>query len=230
MINKQLPKYAHLTVATERQGVATLPVAATRTTGGLVEQVALADTARLFAGRGESTQLAVLHRRLAQPVHAGVVADGLVRRVDTDDLVELEGGVLVDPVAVQDTQVGEAATDALLSHRLQIAGRLELVDSLRGGLGGDLTLADLAFATTAADTDAVDDDTLLGLVAETAGLVRARRTGRTVANLQLTVLPAADAEEEAHHIRLLLLVQFFQILVGTHYKTMMVLCLCLYKR
>lgn len=206
-----------LTVAAQGQGVAALPVATAGTTNGLVEQVALADAAGLATSRGETAELAVLHGRLADPVHARIAADSLVERINTDDLVELEGGVLVNPVAVQDTQVGEAATNALLSNGLQVAGRLELVNSLRGGLGHDLTLTDLAFATTAADTDAVDNKALLGLVAQAASLVRAGRARRTVDNLELTVLPAANAEQEAQNVRLLLLVQFLQVLVGTHY-------------
>lgn len=60
----------------------------------------------------------------------------------------------------------------------------------------------LAASTTNADS--VDDKALLGLVSETTSLVRARRTRRTVDNVQLTVLPAADTKQEAENIRLLL--------------------------
>lgn len=219
---KALPKSnaqlsSSLSVAAQRQGVATLPVATARTTNGLVEQVTLTNTTGLATSRSETTELAVLHSRLADPVHARIATDSLVERINTNDFVELEGSILVNPVAVQDAQVGEATTNALLSNSLQVTGRLELVNSLRGGLGHDLTLADLAFATTAADTDAVDDDTLLGLVAKTASLVGAGRTRGTVDDLELTILPAADTEQKAQDIRLLLLVQFFQVLVGTHY-------------
>ena len=43
-------------------------------------------------------------------------------------------------------------------------------------------------ATTAADTDAVDNVTLLGLVPETAGLVGTRGTAGAVDDLQLAKL------------------------------------------
>jgi hypothetical protein len=43
-------------------------------------------------------------------------------------------------------------------------------------------------ATTATDTDAVDNVTLLGLVPKTAGLVGARRTAGAVDDLQLAKL------------------------------------------
>jgi hypothetical protein len=68
------------------------------------------------------------------PVDAGVAADGLVLGVDEDDLVVLVGRVLVDPVRVQDAQVGAAAADALLGGGLEGALVLQLVDTLVGGL------------------------------------------------------------------------------------------------
>jgi hypothetical protein len=57
-----------------------------------------------------------------------------VAGVDQDDLEVLVGGVLVDPVRVEDAQVGAAAADTLLSGGLEGALVLELVDTLVGGL------------------------------------------------------------------------------------------------
>lgn len=68
------------------------------------------------------------------PVDASIAADGLVLGVDEDDLVVFVGGVLVDPVRVEDAQVGASATDTLLGGRLERALVLELVDTLVGGL------------------------------------------------------------------------------------------------
>jgi hypothetical protein len=70
----------------------------------------------------------------ADPVDAGITADGLVLGVDTDNLEVLVGGVLVDPVGVQDTQVSSAAANTLLSGGLESTLVLELVDSVVGGL------------------------------------------------------------------------------------------------
>lgn len=53
-------------------------------------------------------------------------------------------------------------------------------------IGG--TLRGRALAATTADTHAVDNVALLGLVAEAASLVGARRAGGAVDNVQLTVL------------------------------------------
>lgn len=119
---------------------------------GLVEAVALLDTARLLADRSKTTGFAVLGsklaplytscrsrgtnlvHRLADPVDAGIAADSLVLGIDEDNLVVLVGGVLVDPVRVQDTQVAAAATNTLLGSGTERALVLELVNTLVGGL------------------------------------------------------------------------------------------------
>lgn len=101
---------------------------------GLGVAVALVETTGLLAGGGEAAGLAVLVDGVDDPVDAGVDADGLVLGVDEDDLVVLVGGVLVDPVGVQDAQVGATAADTLLSGGLERALVLELVDTLIGGL------------------------------------------------------------------------------------------------
>lgn len=101
---------------------------------GLVVAVALVETTRLLAGGGETASLAVLVHRVDDPVDAGVEADGLVLGVDEDHLVVLVGRVLVDPVRVQDAQVGAAAADTLLSRGLERSLVLELVHTLVGGL------------------------------------------------------------------------------------------------
>jgi hypothetical protein len=72
--------------------------------------------------------------RVDDPVDAGVAADGLVLGVDEDDLVVLVGRVLVDPVRVEDAEVGAAAADALLGSGLERTLVLELVHTLVGGL------------------------------------------------------------------------------------------------
>lgn len=122
------------------------------------------------------------------PVDAGIAADSLVLGVDEDDLVVLVGRVLVDPVGVEDAQVGTAATDTLLSGGLEGALVLELVDTLVGGLAVGSTLGGRALATTAANANTVDNVALLGLVTETAGLVGARGAGGAVNDVQLAQL------------------------------------------
>jgi hypothetical protein len=127
------PSALHLPVAPEGEGVVPLP-GLPATSGGVVVLVTTAETTALLAGGGKTTGLAVLVDGGDDPVDAGIAADGLVLGVDKDDLVVLVGRVLVDPVRVEDAQVGAAATNTLLSGALEGALVLELVDTLVGGL------------------------------------------------------------------------------------------------
>ena len=128
--------------------------------------------------------------------------------VNEDNFVVLVNTILVNPVRVQDTQVTASLADTLLRYTSQTSLGLEVVDTLADGLaiGGTYkiqlqklfpltspskrTLGDLLLAVTPPDTDTVDNVALLGLVAQPASLVRARGTGSTVDDVQLTVLPA----------------------------------------
>ena len=100
----------------------------------LVVSVTLAQTTRLLASCGETTRFTVLVDRVDDPVDAGVATDSLVLGINENDLEVFVGGVLVDPVRVENTQVGAATSDTLLSGRLQGSLVLELVNTLVGGL------------------------------------------------------------------------------------------------
>ena len=104
------------------------------TSGCLVVSVTLAQTTRLLASCCEASGFAVLMDGIDDPADARITADGLVLRVNEDDFKILVGRVLVDPVGVQDTQVGAATTDTLLSSRLEGSLVLELVHTLVGRL------------------------------------------------------------------------------------------------
>ena len=122
------------------------------------------------------------------PVDARVAADSLVLRVDEDDLEVLVGRVLVDPVGVEDTEVGAATADTLLSGGLERALVLQLANTLVGGLAVCDTLGHRSLSATTTNTDAVDDEALLGLVTQTAGLVRAAGARGAVDDVQLAKL------------------------------------------
>ena len=96
----------------------------------LVELVPTSQTSALLARRSETALLAMLVHRVDNPVDARIAADGLVLRVDEDDLVVLVCAVLVDPVGVQDAQVGAAATDAGFGGGFEGALVFELVHTL----------------------------------------------------------------------------------------------------
>ena len=92
---------------------------------------------------------------------------------------------------------------------MEVAGGLEVLDTNACWLAAHLALGDLAPATTTANTDAVDDVALLGLVTHATSLVGTGGTGRTVDGIKLAVLPASDAEDKAEDVGLLFLVDFF---------------------
>jgi hypothetical protein len=105
-----------LSFPAEADGVVSLPEGVSRAALGVDKQVALAQAARVLAGRGEATHLAMFVHRLAQPLDLGVLADGLVEGVDQDDLEELVGGVLGHPVRVEHTQTSASSAYTLLEH------------------------------------------------------------------------------------------------------------------
>jgi hypothetical protein len=70
---------------------------------------------------------------LDDPVDTGIAADSLVLGVHEDDFVVLVGRVLVDPVGVENAEIGAAAADTLFSGGSEGALVLELVHTLVGG-------------------------------------------------------------------------------------------------
>lgn len=78
------------------------------------------------------------------------------------------------------------------------------------------TLGHRAFAATTADANSVYDVSLLGLVAQPPRFVGPGGAGSPVQRGQLAVLPAADPQQEAHHVRLLLPPQLLDVLVRAH--------------
>ena len=68
--------------------------------------------------------------RFDDPIDPRVAADGLVLRVNENDLKIFVRRVLVDPVRVKHTQVGTAASDTLFGGGLQGTLVLELIDTL----------------------------------------------------------------------------------------------------
>lgn len=68
--------------------------------------------------------------RLDNPVNAGIATDGFVLRIDQDDFEVLVGGILIDPVRVQNSQIGATTSDTFFGSRLEGTLILELVDTL----------------------------------------------------------------------------------------------------
>ena len=143
----------------------------------------------LDASSGEAASFSALVLGGSNPVNSGVSGDCLVVGVDKDDLVELEGSVLADPVGVEDSQVSAASSNSVLSSSSVRSVGLELVDTLVNGLSVDDTLGDGSLAATSSDSDSVNHVALLGLVAELSGLIGAAGSVALVNDGELSVLP-----------------------------------------
>jgi len=187
-----------LSVSPELLGVAVLPVASAGRSllHGLVSL--LVHASGLLAGGGESTELSMLVLGGDDPIDAGISADSLVGWVDHDDFVEFEGSILTNPVGVEASHVGALAGNALFGNGLVSSSGLDLLDSTRvSGLTVDATLGDVALTSTSADSDTVDDVSLLGLVTDLACLIGAGGSGALVDNSHLSVFPGADSHDKS---------------------------------
>ena len=210
-----------LSVSAEREGVAALPAGSPGSTNALVGAVALLVHATSMAtSSGQTAALAVLHHGVHDPVDGGVVADGVVSRVHKDDLVVLVGGILVHPVAVQHAQVLADATNTALGNRAEVALVLQSDNTLVLGLSVHNTLRIGSLASSTADSNAINDVTLLGLHSQSAGLVGASGVSNTADLRKLAVLPGANTEDVTHGVALLLSPELFKILVSTHDESM----------
>merc|ERR1712094_52870 len=89
-----------LTVTLEGEKLAALPVG-THGRATFVAAMSLGpQTTVLPASRSDTTELAVLHHRCADPVDARIVANSFVGRIHHHNLKVLESGILVHPVGV----------------------------------------------------------------------------------------------------------------------------------
>merc|ERR1719378_1607380 len=144
------PPVQRLAVAAQREGVLPLPRRAARRAQLARAVVARLEATPLAARGGETTQLAVLVHRAADPVDARVPTHGLVHGIDHDALIVLVHGVLRDPVRVEHSQPTTGAADALLSLALQIAPPLVLIDAAVPRLAEVNALGRLLLAAAAA--------------------------------------------------------------------------------
>jgi len=63
---------------------------------------------------GQSSEFAMLHDRLGDPVDLGISADRLVERINEDHLEVLVGGILTNPVGAQHPETLKPASDTFL--------------------------------------------------------------------------------------------------------------------
>ena len=129
------------------------------------------------------------------PVDTRITTNSFVLGVDKDNFEILVGRVLIDPVGVENSEIGTTTTDTLLGSRLERTLVLELVHTLVGGFACGIelvsclsslplvaprtvcsTLWHWLLAASPTNTHTVDDITLLGLITQTAGFVWTRWT------------------------------------------------------
>lgn len=202
-------------VSPQGQSVVLLPdLSSTRL--GVVESVALVDTSGFLTSGSQTSSFTVLVDWVTDPVVTSISSDSLVRWINKNDFEILVSRVLVNPVRVQDSQVGGTTTNSLLSSSSQSSLVFQLVNTLVGWLTVSGTLWHRSLSVTTSNSDTVDDETLLGLVTQSSSLVWSRRSGGSVDDVLLSVFPDSNSLQESENIRLLLSLQLFQILVSTH--------------
>jgi hypothetical protein len=158
----------------------------------------------VFATSGcQSTKFAVSVGRFSDPLHARVVANSVVSRIDEDDFEILVRKILIDPVGVQDTEVSALASNTLLCNCSEVASWLLLVDTLVFGLSIDDTLAVGSLTSTTSYGDSINDESLFSFVSQTVSLLRSQWVVNAEDLGKLAIFPGSDTEEKPHSVRLL---------------------------
>jgi len=146
----------------------------------MIVAVAFAQAAVLFANTRKSTGFPAFVYRLRNPIDAGIAANSFVVGIDQDNFVILVNTVLVHPIRVQDSQITTTFSHPLLCSTPKTSLELQVIDTLTNRFTVGSTFGNLLFAVTAPNADAVNNVTLLSLVAQPASLVRTRGAGCAV--------------------------------------------------
>lgn len=212
------------------------PCSATRSSDGLSITVSLAQSTRALSSRCKSAQLAMLLDWIADPIDLWIATDCVVVWIDADDFEVFVSGILCDPVWVQDTETSHTTTNTFLkldqyeynapfckqwsiphlSNRLQFSVWLQLVDTMALGLAVSASLVYWTLAASTTNADAIDEESLLCTISQATCLVRARWTWSTMESRQLTILPAANAQQVSQDIALFLAIQLLNVTICTH--------------
>jgi len=144
-----------------------------------------------------------------------------------------DNGNLVDPVRVKDSEATQSLSHSLLGHRLQVLLHLLLVDTLVDRLAVNIPLNNSLHRPGRTPTDrshsvhfllpisssnshSVYNESLLGSVSQSTRLLRSSRLRDTLHGPPLPVLPAPNAQQEAHHVALLLPPELLDIFRRSH--------------
>merc|ERR1711962_1264720 len=160
-----------------------------------------------------STQLAVFHDGLADPVDARITTDCFVHGVDHDDFVIQVCGVLTNPIGAEHTESTSQTSCSLLCFRSSTPLKFDLVDTFTLGFTVCCSLGNRLLTSSTSQTNTVNHVPLFGTVTESSRSVRSRGTGCSVDGGEVTKLPTSDPEEKAKKIALFLLVEFLEIFI-----------------
>ena len=71
-----------------------------------------------------------LMHRIDDPVYSRVTANCFVLRVDENNFEVFVGGILINPIGIEDPEIGATSTNALFSSRLEGSLVFELIHTL----------------------------------------------------------------------------------------------------
>jgi len=114
-----------LSLSSETERVSSFPGGVGGSTNRVDEAMSLSDAAGAFSLRGESAHFAMFGVALGDPLVLGIVADGVVVRVNQDHLEVLVSRVFADPVRVEDAKGAAVTTDTLFGDGLESSRKLD---------------------------------------------------------------------------------------------------------
>jgi len=166
------------------------------------------------SSRGESSEFSVLHCGSGDPINSRISPYCLVGWVHQNNFVKFECGILIDPVGIQNSEIGSTSSNSLLSDGFQIPFGFELINTLTLWLSIHNSLPHRSLPASSPHTNAKDHVALFGFVSKSTRLVWTRRTCGPVDCRQLPIFPATNSEKETKNIGLFPLVELFHIFVG----------------
>lgn len=198
-----LPK--NLSITPEWKRIVSFPCSTFGRTSLVVQMAPSSETPVLLSSWCKSTKLPVLVDCITDPVDSRIISDYLVCLVNQDHFIILVGGVLIDPVRVQNSQSSQLSSSSLFCHGSQATLELELGDTLIFGLPINNTFGHWPLPPTTPYSYSVNNITLFGLVSKAARLIGTCWASNPHNARELPVLPTPDPLQKSHHIRLLLL-------------------------
>lgn len=149
-----------LSITAERERIVSFPCSTFGRTSLVVQMAPSSETPVLLSSWCKSTKLPVLVNSITDPVDSRIISNYSVCLVDQDHFEILVGGVLINPVRVQNSQSSQLSSCSLFCHRSQATLELELGDTLILGLPINNTLGHWPLPPTTPYSYSVNNITL----------------------------------------------------------------------